>query len=114
MKFQTMCSQKPPFNPLEIFCQFDWNENDDFEFKSTKGSLPQSPSETYSAMPNTKEGVIFFKVENNGTVSGLIDTKESKKTSGIRLTTELKLVSIFLIIMIFKTLLAIRVPRASR
>ena len=75
-----MLEQKNIINPLDILTRLGWGESDDLEFKSAKGGLPQSLWETYSAMANTKGGVIFLGVENNGTVSGLTDPNKIKKS----------------------------------
>ena len=66
-------------NSLEILAQLGWAENDDLEFKSAKGGIPQSLWETYSSMANTKGGIILLGVENNGVVSGVLDVQKIKK-----------------------------------
>ena len=72
-------TKKNPIDPLDILIRLGWSESDDLEFKSAKGGLPQSLWETYSSMANTKGGVILLGVENDGTVSGLVDPEKIKR-----------------------------------
>jgi predicted HTH transcriptional regulator len=73
-------SGKRSINPIDILEKLDWHENNDLEFKSAKGGVPKSVWETYSAMANTHGGVILLGVENDGTVSGVIDPDRLKKS----------------------------------
>ena len=54
-------------------------ESEDLEFKSGKGGLPENLWETYSAMANTQGGVILLGVQNDGSVSGIVDTHKIRK-----------------------------------
>ncbi len=108
-------------NPVDILTKLGWGENDDLEFKSAQGGLPRSLWETYSAMANTKGGVILLGVENDGAVSGLKDTNKIKKSFWDTINNKTK-VSINLLVNNDLQevthpggmLLAIHVPRASR
>jgi ATP-dependent DNA helicase RecG len=68
-----------PINPLDILIQLDWAEGDDLEFKSARGGLPKSLWETYSAMANSRGGVILLGVEDDGRVSGVSEPRKLKK-----------------------------------
>lgn len=67
-------------NPFDILLRLNWDEGDDLEFKSAKGGLPLSLWETYSAMANSRGGVILLGVEDDGRVSGVGDAKKLKKS----------------------------------
>lgn len=67
-------------NPFDILLRLNWDEGDDLEFKSAKGGLPLSLWETYSAMANSRGGVILLGVEDDGRVSGVADAKKLKKS----------------------------------
>ncbi len=113
--------QQHTINPLDILARLNWGENDDLEFKSGRGGVPLSLWETYSAMANTQGGVILLGVEDDGSVSGIQDTNSIKKAFWNTINNRGK-VSINLLknddvqeIMHSKgTLLAIRIPRATR
>lgn len=113
--------QEKVINPQEILAKLDWSERDDLEFKSAKGGLPLSIWETYSAMANTKGGVILLGVENNGTVSGQLDIPKIKKSFWDGLNNRTKVSSNLLSSQDVQeiehpngTFIAIHVPRASR
>ena len=72
-------TKKNQIDPLDILARLGWSESDDLEFKSAKGGLPQSLWETYSAMANAKGRVVLLGVENDGTVSGLVDSEKIKR-----------------------------------
>jgi ATP-dependent DNA helicase RecG len=116
-----MTEQKNIINPFDILLQLGWSESDDLEKKSARGGLPQSVWETYSAMANTEGGIIFLGVENDGTVSGLIDVNKIKKSFWDSINDRTKVSTVLLgnsDVQEIKhpngTFLAIHVPRASR
>jgi ATP-dependent DNA helicase RecG len=116
-----MVGREKILNPLDILTQLDWSESDDLEFKSARGGLPHSLWETYGGMANTKGGVILLGVEDDATVSGLVDTHKIKKNFWDTINNRSK-VSVNLLVEsdvqevshINGTILAIRVPRAYR
>lgn len=67
-------------NPFDILLRLNWDEGDDLEFKSAKGGLPHSLWETYSAMANSRGGVILLGVEDDGRVTGIGEPKKLKKS----------------------------------
>lgn len=67
-------------NPFDILLRLNWDEGDDLEFKSAKGGLPLSLWETYSAMANSRGGVILLGMEDDGRVGGVGDPKKLKKS----------------------------------
>jgi ATP-dependent DNA helicase RecG len=114
-------SGKRSINPIDILEKLDWHENNDLEFKSAKGGVPKSVWETYSAMANTHGGVILLGVENDGTVSGVIDPDRLKKSFWDTINNRGK-VSVNLLVEVDVAeveheqgvILAIRVPQAGR
>jgi len=57
----------------KILGRLKFGEDEDLEFKSAQGGLPKSLWETYSAMANTRGGIILLGVENDGSVTGIKD-----------------------------------------
>ena len=111
----------PSFDPVEILRRLDWTEYEELEFKSARGGLPRSLWETYSAMANTHGGVILLGVEDDGTVSGVDDAARLKKafwdTINNRGKVNVNLLAgddVAAVSHDAKTLLAIRVPQATR
>ena len=116
-----MAIMQDKVNFLEILSRFGWSESDDLEFKSAKGGLPQSLWETYSAMANTKGGIVLLGVADDGTVSGLSNPDEIRKNFWDTINNRSKANSNILesgdvqvIDHADKVLVAIRIPRASR
>ncbi len=112
---------QPTLNPVDILSRLSWNESDDLEFKSAGGGVPGSLWETYSAMANTRGGVILLGVENDGSVSGIRDIGKIKKnfwdTINDRGKVNINLLSssdVQEVAHLKGMLLAIRVPRATR
>lgn len=66
-------------DPLEVLSSLNWEESQELEFKSAKGGLPKSLWQTYSAMANTHGGIILLGVEDNGAVSGVVNSGKLKK-----------------------------------
>lgn len=114
-------SRKHPINPVDILEKLEWLESEDLEFKSAGGGVPKSLWETYSAMANTHGGVILLGVEDDGTVSGVADPARLKKsfwdTINNRGKTSANLLTDADVAEVDHeqgTILAIRVPQASR
>ncbi|MDA8138265.1 MAG: putative DNA binding domain-containing protein [Desulfobacteraceae bacterium] len=114
-------NRNQPINPLDILVRLNWDEGDDLEFKSAKGGLPGSIWETYSAMANSHGGVILLGVEDDGRVSGVDDPRKLKKSFwdtinnrgkvNINLLNDADLAEVP---QASATIIAIRVPRATR
>lgn len=108
-------------DPEDILLSLDWTEDDDLEFKSGKGGVPHSLWETYSAMVNTHGGVILLGVEDDGSVSGVEHPDRVKKSLWDLLHNRNKVNTNLLtdgdvaeVSHSDGTIVAIRVPRASR
>lgn len=108
-------------DPLDHLISLNWVESDELELKSAKGGLPKSLWETYSAMANMHGGVILLGVDSDGHISGITEPDKQKKafwdTINNRGKISLNLLSngdVEEIVCGDKTLLAIRVPQATR
>ena len=106
---------------LKMLQTLGWEESCDLEFKAAKGGLPRSLWETYSAMANTQGGVILLGVKDDGTIEGFPDPVKQKRdfwnTVNNRGKVSLNLLSdtdVSEVAYEEKTLLAIRVPEATR
>ncbi|MBN2702964.1 MAG: putative DNA binding domain-containing protein [Pontiellaceae bacterium] len=106
---------------LKMLQTLGWEESCDLEFKAAKGGLPRRLWETYSAMANTQGGVILLGVKDDGTIEGVPDPAKQKKdfwnTVNNRGKVSLNLLSdadVSEVPCEEKTLLAIRVPEATR
>jgi len=113
--------KRQPIEPEDILLRLDWTEDDDLEFKSGKGGVPGSLWETYSAIANTHGGVILLGVEDDGTVSGVEKPERVKKSLWDSLNNRNKVNTNLLtegdvaeVAHPDGTIVAIRVPRASR
>lgn len=108
-------------NPVDILTRLDWTESEDLEFKSARGGLPKSLWETYSSMANTGGGVILLGVEDDGTVRGVPDPEKIRKSFWATINNRGKVSTNLLTDADLSevphdqgTILAIRIPRASR
>lgn len=108
-------------DPVKILIRLDWAEDEELEFKTARGGLPESLWETYSAMANTHGGVILLGVEDNGHISGVADPSRMKKAFWDTINNRGKVSANLLsdgdvseVLHEQATILAIRVPWASR
>lgn len=114
-------NQPRNFNPVELILPLEWEESGELEFKSARGGFPKSLWESYSAMANMHGGVILLGVEDNGDITGITDPVKFKKTLwdtinnrgkvNVNLLSESDVATLK---HDGKTILAIRVPQASR
>lgn len=116
-----MSKQRDEIDSLDILARLGWGESVDLEFKSARGGLPHSLWHTYSAMANTKGGVIFLGVEDNGVVCGLTDPNKLKKSFWDTINNKTKVSANLLgnndvqeVTHPNGIVIAIQVPRASR
>jgi ATP-dependent DNA helicase RecG len=108
-------------NINDILDRLNWVESYDLELKSSRGGLPGSLWETYSAMANTQGGVILLGVEDNGIISGIGNTANLKKNFWNTINNQGK-ISVNLLndgnVQEIQTpdgtILAIRIPKATR
>ncbi len=108
----------------ELLQSVEQGEAFDYEFKSAKGGIPHSLWETYSAMGNSRGGVIILGVEEDNSlfrVTGLTDPEKAHKNIWDSLhdrhKVSLNLCSdedIVLQEVTGKTVLVMRVPLATR
>ena len=110
-----------PFDPEQLLQRLDWSECEDLEFKSARGGVPRSLWETYSAMANTEGGAILLGVEDDGRLSGVENADKLKRDLWNNLNNRGKVSANLLVNTDIVdhphqgvTLIAIRVPRATR
>ena len=105
----------------DLMERFNLGESTDTEFKLAAGGLPASLWETYSAMANTDGGVIFLGISDQGRVKGLKDIHRLQADLWNGLNNRQKVNTNLLsnedataAELDGKTILIVRVPRASR